>query len=70
MPPWPPQTTPSDQATARARHRDLLEPETRPPFDTDGIWLVRPDGYVAMTANTGDWDKVSAYLDWIATGVS
>ncbi len=52
-----------------ARHRDLLEPETRPPFDTDGIWLVRPDGYVAMTANTGDWDKVSAYLDWIATGI-
>jgi 2-polyprenyl-6-methoxyphenol hydroxylase-like FAD-dependent oxidoreductase len=56
--------------TLFVRHRDLLEPETRPPFDTDGIWLVRPDGYVAMTANTGDWDKVSAYLDWIATGVS
>ncbi|MDP8985768.1 MAG: FAD-dependent monooxygenase [Pseudomonadota bacterium] len=51
-----------------ARHRDLLESETRPPIDTDGIWLVRPDGYVAMTANPGDWDKVSAYLDWIATG--
>jgi hypothetical protein len=47
-----------------------VEPETRPPFDTSGMWLVRPDGYVAMTANAGDWDKVSAYLDWIATGVS
>jgi 2-polyprenyl-6-methoxyphenol hydroxylase-like FAD-dependent oxidoreductase len=57
-------------ATLFARHSDLLEPETRPPFDTDGIWLVRPDGYVAMTANTGDWESVSAYLDWIATGVT
>ncbi len=57
-------------ATLFARHSGLLEPATRPPFDTDGIWLVRPDGYVAMAANAGDWDKVSAYLDWIVTGVS
>jgi 2-polyprenyl-6-methoxyphenol hydroxylase-like FAD-dependent oxidoreductase len=49
-----------------AHHPDLLEPETRPPFEPDGIWLVRPDGYVAMTANAADWDKVGAYLDWIA----
>jgi 2-polyprenyl-6-methoxyphenol hydroxylase-like FAD-dependent oxidoreductase len=49
-----------------ARHSDLLDPEVRPPFEQDGIWLVRPDGYVAMTANTSGWDKVGAYLDWIA----
>jgi hypothetical protein len=49
-----------------ARHGDLLEAETRAPFGDDGIWLVRPDGYVAMTATRGDWDKVGAYLDWVA----
>ena len=51
-----------------ARHADLLEAETRAPFADDGIWLVRPDGYVAMTARRGEWDKVSDYLDWIARG--
>jgi hypothetical protein len=55
-------------ATLIARHGDLLEAETRAPFADDGIWLVRPDGYVAMTARSGDWDRVGAYLDWIASG--
>jgi hypothetical protein len=51
-----------------ARHADLLEAETRAPFADDGIWLVRPDGYVAMTVRRGEWEKVGAYLDWIASG--
>ena len=51
-----------------ARHADLLEAETRAPFADDGIWLVRPDGYVAMTARRGQWDGVGAYLDGIASG--
>ncbi len=51
-----------------ARRGDLLEAETRAPFAHDGIWLVRPDGYVAMTARRGEWDRVGAYLDWIAKG--
>lgn len=51
-----------------ARRGDLLEAETRAPFADDGIWLVRPDGYVAMTARRGEWDRVGAYLDWIAAG--
>jgi 2-polyprenyl-6-methoxyphenol hydroxylase-like FAD-dependent oxidoreductase len=50
------------------RHGDLLEAETRQPFADDGIWLVRPDGYVAMTARRGAWNKVGAYLDGIALG--
>jgi 2-polyprenyl-6-methoxyphenol hydroxylase-like FAD-dependent oxidoreductase len=49
-----------------AQRPDLLEAEPRPPFESSGIWLVRPDGYVAMTAGATDWDKVGAYLDWIA----
>jgi hypothetical protein len=51
-----------------ARRGDLLEAETRAPFADGGIWLVRPDGYVAMTARRGEWDRVGAYLDWIASG--
>jgi hypothetical protein len=55
-------------AALLARRADLLEAETRAPFADDGIWLVRPDGYVAMTARRGEWDRVGAYLDWIASG--
>jgi hypothetical protein len=56
----------SGAAALIARHAALLEPEVRVPFAPDGLWLVRPDGYVAMTADGGDWNKVDAYLDWIA----
>ncbi len=49
-----------------ARHGALLEPQVRAPFVPDGIWLVRPDGYVAMAPRGDDWDKIGAYLDWIA----
>jgi 2-polyprenyl-6-methoxyphenol hydroxylase-like FAD-dependent oxidoreductase len=51
-----------------ARHAGLLEAGARAPFADDGVWLVRPDGYVAMTARRGEWAKVGAYLDWIASG--
>jgi 2-polyprenyl-6-methoxyphenol hydroxylase-like FAD-dependent oxidoreductase len=48
-----------------ARHRDLLEPEPRPSFGEDGIWLVRPDGYVALAAAGNEPDKISAYFDQV-----
>jgi 2-polyprenyl-6-methoxyphenol hydroxylase-like FAD-dependent oxidoreductase len=48
-----------------ARHRDLLEPEPRPSFGEDGIWLVRPDGYVALAAASNERDKISAYFDQV-----
>ena len=50
------------------RHRDLLEPTCRPPFDADGIWLVRPDGYVAMVTGRGRWSEIGAYLDELSAG--
>jgi 2-polyprenyl-6-methoxyphenol hydroxylase-like FAD-dependent oxidoreductase len=40
----------------------LVEEKERPPVDAGGICLVRPDGYVAMTAKAGDWNAVRAYL--------
>jgi hypothetical protein len=38
----------------------LLDPEIRPPAAREGIWLVRPDGYVACAAN--DPSAISDYL--------
>jgi len=55
-----------DSAALIARHGDLLSPEIRAPLEKDGVWLVRPDGYVAATAAQGDWARIGAYLDRIA----
>ena len=41
----------------------LLEPAPRARTDGKGIELVRPDGYLAMSAREGDWHAVRAYLD-------
>ncbi len=44
------------------RFDGLIEPEARSPFRPDGIWLVRPDGYVAMAARQDDWREIADYL--------
>ncbi|MBX3581353.1 MAG: FAD-dependent monooxygenase [Rhizobiaceae bacterium] len=41
---------------------ELLEDRLRAPLDANGIWLVRPDGYVALTAKSDDWPLVYDYL--------
>ena len=53
-----------------ARHRDLLESTIRAPFAENGIWLVRPDGYVAMVAGRGGWADVDTYLRRILAGAT
>ena len=40
----------------------LLEGGVRAPVDENGIWLVRPDGYVAVASRAGDWAAVDEYL--------
>ncbi|GBQ58922.1 FAD-dependent monooxygenase [Komagataeibacter swingsii] len=58
-----------DDAAARAmtmRHASVLGPEIRQPPDENGIWLVRPDGYVAATARKGDWPVIDAALAALA----
>jgi 2-polyprenyl-6-methoxyphenol hydroxylase-like FAD-dependent oxidoreductase len=55
-----------DSAQLAARYPELLEPEVRAPFHEGGLWLVRPDGYVALAAKSGEWDKVGAYLERLA----
>ena len=51
-----------DAATLLARHAAMTEPATRAPFVAGAMWLVRPDGYVALVARAGDWAAVDAYL--------
>jgi len=46
-----------------ALYPNLLEQTLREPFHPNGLWLVRPDGYVALTANAADWPSVASYLD-------
>jgi 2-polyprenyl-6-methoxyphenol hydroxylase-like FAD-dependent oxidoreductase len=41
----------------------LIDPDIRPPFHDDGIWLARPDGYVACSSR--DAAVVASYLDGI-----
>jgi hypothetical protein len=52
-------------ATAELLRRfdGLLDHNIRPPFHDGGIWLVRPDGYVACSSRNAD--IVASYLDGI-----
>ena len=43
------------------RFAGLLEPDIRPPFHAGGLWLVRPDGYVACSSREAA--GAGAYLD-------
>ena len=49
-------------------HEGLIEPALRPPPAPGGIWLVRPDGYVAASAPAGAWDAIAAMLRRIEGG--
>jgi hypothetical protein len=50
-----------------AQYPHVLEPSLRKPYRDGGLWLVRPDGYVALSAKAGDWDAVTAYLGRITS---
>jgi 2-polyprenyl-6-methoxyphenol hydroxylase-like FAD-dependent oxidoreductase len=53
----------SDAHTAiLEEHPDILEQTLRAPFAPEGVWLVRPDGYVALRTQQGDTDTVRRYL--------
>jgi hypothetical protein len=43
------------------RYPDLLDPKLRVPFSSDGIWLVRPDGYVRCASKSVE--EIAQYLD-------
>jgi 2-polyprenyl-6-methoxyphenol hydroxylase-like FAD-dependent oxidoreductase len=45
------------------KYSSILEATLRVPFSPDSLSLVRPDGYVALCAKSGDWKAVEAYLN-------
>ncbi|OWK35031.1 FAD-dependent monooxygenase [Fimbriiglobus ruber] len=47
---------------------ELLDPDLRPPLHTGGMWLVRPDGYVACVARSGDTKAIADYLGALGRG--
>jgi 2-polyprenyl-6-methoxyphenol hydroxylase-like FAD-dependent oxidoreductase len=52
-----------NEATANLlqRFKGLLDPDVRPPFSQNAIWLVRPDGYVACAS--ADEGVIANYLE-------
>lgn len=48
---------------ASAAFSGLVDPVTRPGVPGLGIALVRPDGYLAMSAPPGGWAAIETYLD-------
>jgi 2-polyprenyl-6-methoxyphenol hydroxylase-like FAD-dependent oxidoreductase len=58
-----------DTAAARAilaKYPDLVEQSPRKPYAEGGIWLVRPDGYVALAAKPTALNELDAYLAHLA----
>ena len=51
-----------DHARVVNEFAEILEPRLRTPYDAKGLWLVRPDGYVALRAKSGDTEEVRRYL--------
>jgi hypothetical protein len=44
------------------RHAEVLETTLRTPPDPKGIWLVRPDGYIAAVTKNGDLSMIEKSL--------
>jgi 2-polyprenyl-6-methoxyphenol hydroxylase-like FAD-dependent oxidoreductase len=52
-----------------AKFPELVDAAVRPPLVSGGMWLVRPDGYVACSAKSGDEQGIADYLQKIAGSV-
>lgn len=49
-------------AALTARFAGLMEGQPRTPPDASKLYIVRPDGYVGLSAGAGAWDEVERYL--------
>ena len=47
---------------------DILESTLRAPYHPECLWLVRPDGYVALATRPNRWDEIAKYLDLLTKG--
>jgi 2-polyprenyl-6-methoxyphenol hydroxylase-like FAD-dependent oxidoreductase len=59
--------TPASKALL-AKYPSLLESSVRTPYVEQGIWLVRPDGYVALAALQDAIHEVDVYLANLSKG--
>ncbi len=53
-------------AELAARFPGVLDPVTRPPLDARRLLIVRPDGYVGLSAAGNDWTAAERYLHLLA----
>jgi hypothetical protein len=54
---------PDEKAVALLKqYQGIVERELRKPFQSGGVWLVRPDGYIAVATKADDWDCVAGFL--------
>lgn len=53
-----------------AEYPELLEPTVREPFSPGGLWLVRPDGYVAIATAADAPESVSTFLKMLQAGLA
>ncbi|AMV20636.1 FAD-dependent monooxygenase [Planctomyces sp. SH-PL14] len=56
-------------AAVMERYGDVVDQTVREPFVEGGMWLVRPDGYVAIATARGDWSAIESYLARLKTPV-
>jgi 2-polyprenyl-6-methoxyphenol hydroxylase-like FAD-dependent oxidoreductase len=62
-----------DTPTSRSllsKYPNFVEPLPRKPYAHGGIWIVRPDGYVALAAKNDAWNDVDAYLSRLTKAAS
>jgi 2-polyprenyl-6-methoxyphenol hydroxylase-like FAD-dependent oxidoreductase len=50
-------------ASVAKEFADIVEPTYRTTYNAGCLWLVRPDGYVALRAKSGDIQAVQEYLE-------
>jgi hypothetical protein len=58
----------AEDADARAfvaEFEKVVDSAIRAPFVPEGLWLVRPDGYVGHVARAGDWNSARTYFESI-----
>ena len=61
---------PAKGATLTRRFAAVLEPVTRRPEQAGELLIVRPDGYVGLSARQDRWREAERYLASLVTGVA
>ena len=59
-----------DSRSLLSKYANLVEPLPRKPYADGGVWVVRPDGYVALVTKNDSWNDVDAYLSRFARGAT